>query len=74
MRASFITDMGEPLVLTNLETGETMDCGQYGVWGDMGHWSGKPEVIETGNDLEALKTKYGDLPLYTIPMGGRDGS
>lgn len=56
MVTPFITDMGEKLIMTNTQTGKDVDIGQYAYWMDMGR--GKPEVKETGNDLEYLKTKY----------------
>jgi len=59
----FITDLGFPLVATMGD--EEWDLGRYGVWADKGR--GKPEVIDTGNDLEALKKKHGDLPVYPLP-------
>lgn len=64
-KGEFITDAGFPVILTWGD--EELNIGRYGVWGDKGHWTGKPEVIETGNDLEALKAKYGDLPVYPLP-------
>ena len=62
-KGEFITDLGFPLIVTWGDKEE--DLGQYGVWGDKGR--GKPEVIDTGSDLDALKEKHGDLPLYPLP-------
>jgi hypothetical protein len=56
MVTPFITDMGERPKMRNTATGEMMELDQYGYWCDMG--KGKPEVKETSNDLEYLKTKY----------------
>lgn len=54
-RAPFISDMGESPVLT-ADDGSTITLGRYGVWA----WNGrKHEVVETGDDLEALKRKHG---------------
>jgi hypothetical protein len=61
--AEFITDAGFPVILTWGD--EELDIGRYGVWGDKGR--GKPEVIDTGNDLDALKEKHGELPVYELP-------
>lgn len=63
--ARMITDVGEPLVMVNTETGEEVNVGRYGVWDDqVGH---KPEVIATGDDLEALQDEYGpDLPVKLL--------
>ena len=66
--ARFITDMGGPLVLTDTATGEEQNLGRYGVWGNKGHWSGKPEVIAASDDLDALQAKYGpNLPVHALP-------
>jgi len=68
MMARFITDMGEPLVLRGTTTDEEINIGQYGVWDDAGRH--KPEVIATGDDLDALQAEYGpDLPAYPLPNG-----
>jgi hypothetical protein len=65
--ARFITDAGSTVILTETATGEELDIGRYGVWGDKDHWSGKPEVIDCGNDLEALQAEHGpDLPVHTF--------
>jgi hypothetical protein len=62
--ARFITDMGGPLVSTNVETGEDTNIGRYGVWDDCGR---KPEVIACGDDLDALQAAYGpDLPVHQL--------
>ena len=64
----FITDLGYSPVMTNETTGEVLKLGRYGVWGDKGHHSGKAEVLETGDDLEALQAEYGpDLPVHALP-------
>ncbi len=53
----FITDMGQSYDITNdLGTEETTQLPRYGVWGDTGR--GKAEVIDTGDDLEALMSKH----------------
>lgn len=68
--ARFITDAGIPLIATDTVTGEQIDLGRYGVWGDTGHHIGKAEVLETGNDLDALQAIYGPgLPVYPLPGG-----
>ena len=53
----FITDMGHTQPVIDKRTGKTIFMlPQFGVWGDKGR--GKPEVIESSNDLEYLKKKY----------------
>jgi len=49
--SKFITDMGGPLVATT-DKGTEINIGRYGVW-DRG------EVIDTGDDLDALQEKHG---------------
>jgi hypothetical protein len=67
-KAHFITDAGGPVIFTNTATGEEIDVGRYGVWGDTGHWSGKSEVIATGNDLDQLQAEHGpDLEVFPLP-------
>lgn len=62
-KADFISDFGREIVGEKLDelgnpTGEPgMRIPRYGVWGEKGR--GKSEVIETGNDLAALRLKYG---------------
>jgi ribosomal protein S27E len=61
----FITSMGGPVVATCTQTGEQSNIGQYGVWDAKGRR--KPEVIATGDDLEALQAEHGpDLLVYNI--------
>jgi len=60
-QAFFITDFGAPIALDK-SAGDNAELGfdslpRYGVWGDTGR--GKPQVIDTGNDLEALLAKHG---------------
>lgn len=64
---NFITDFGAttPFVIDGTE--EKIDLPRYGVWGNKGHWSGKAEVLEVSDDLEALQRKYGpDLPVQKL--------
>lgn len=71
-QARFITDMGEPLVLTS-DKGGTMPLGRYGVWDSTGRR--KPEVVAVGDDLEALQAEYGPgLPVYLLPQGSNGSS
>jgi hypothetical protein len=54
---NFITDNGSEQPLKDTLTGEVaMMLPRYGVWGDLGR--GKPEVVETSNDLQYLLNKY----------------
>jgi hypothetical protein len=67
----FITDMGAPLVATQVDTGETHNIGRYGVWDTSGR---KPEVIRTGDDLDELLELYGhDVPVHPLKLENRDG-
>lgn len=69
MAIRFITDLGVSPVLTNEATGEVTTLGRYGVWGSLAAYR-KAEVLEIGDDLEALQNKYGpNLPVYG-PIGG----
>ena len=53
----FITDTRSPQDVTDAATGAfVMRLDRYGVWGDTGR--GKPQVIETGDDLDALLAKH----------------
>lgn len=66
----FITDLGPgPHTLTNETTGEVVTLGRYGVWASAAAYR-KAEVIEIGDDLEALQAKYGpNLPVYASIRG-----
>ena len=62
-RAHFITDFGSSLPIE--QTGDALDLDftslpRYAVWGNEG--VGKLEVIDNGDDLEALLTKHGLTP------------
>lgn len=62
-KINFYTDVGE-VRYTDMQTGEELRLPRYGAWGDAG--KGKPEVVETSDDLSALQKKYGSAPLYTV--------
>jgi hypothetical protein len=65
----YITDMGAPLTLTDTDTGEEIVISRYGVWDIK---SG--DVIDTGDDLEALQATHGpDLTVLVLP-GLRDSA
>lgn len=55
MKPAFITDFGSNLMMTQ-EDGTQTPLERYGVW----QWGpkGKHEVVEVGNDLQALMDKY----------------
>lgn len=56
----FITDFGQSLEARDAKTGEVnMVIPRYGYWDDKGR--GKPEVIESSDDLDYLMKKY-DVP------------
>lgn len=62
-RAYFITDFGAPMPID--QKGDALDLDftslpRYAVWGPTGR--GKPEVIDNGNDLQALLLKYDLTP------------
>lgn len=51
-KADHITDFGFEPQLENTATGEVQGIGRYGVWNNNG------DVIDTGNDLDALLKKH----------------
>lgn len=58
MKAEFITDFGHSKEATDAATGEViMTIPRFAVWGDMGR--GKPEVMDSSDDLDSLQEKYG---------------
>ena len=56
-KAVFFTDFGQSFDVTPEGGGESLHISRYAAWGDIGR--GKPEVIETNDDINALKKKYG---------------
>jgi hypothetical protein len=63
----FITDAGESKVVWVGEDGRKHSIPRYGVWGEKG--KGKPEVIETSDDLEYLQTTHGPgLEVHSLPV------
>ena len=65
MTRRFITDLGRPLHLTDEAGNVLVEIGQYGVWeADCG----KPQVIDTGHDLDALQAAHGPN-LQVVQMG-----
>jgi hypothetical protein len=52
-----ITDNGSELIGKDDKGKVTLRIPRFGVW-DKKHSRGKPQVIDTGNDVEALKKKY----------------
>lgn len=67
----FITDLGEPLTLTE-QDGTVTQIGRYGVW-RQGPGSRRAEVVDTGDNLLALCQKYGLCPDQAIQLS-RGGS
>lgn len=65
-KALFITDFGHELDVLSEKDGKEhhWKMPRYGVWAEQGR--GKPEVVETSNDLNALTLKYGALPVHKI--------
>lgn len=62
-----ITDFGYSPILTDLSTGEPTNLGRFGVW-VVNRTYAKDEVIDTGDDLEALQAEHGPgLKVYPIP-------
>lgn len=63
-----ITDWGQPLVGTDDQGGEAFTIPRYGVW----LWvtsKARHECIDTGDDLEALRARYGqDLEVVPIRL------
>jgi hypothetical protein len=77
VQGRFITDFGEGRNLTN-EAGETvMTLPRYGVWADDAS-KGKPQVVDTSDDLAELMRKYNvksdqvyDLHGNRVKLGGK---
>ena len=62
---NFFTDWGHPLEVTDIKTGElTQAIPRYAVWGDLG--KAKDEVIEVSDDLDNLRARYGNLPVFEV--------
>lgn len=68
----FITDMGSQVTVTETLKGAdnetiretTRNIGRFGVWEVRNR---KAEVIDTGDDLDALQAEYGpDLPVRSL--------
>lgn len=55
MKAVSITDFGEAIAMQCVHTGDVQYIPRYGVWADTGY---KLEVIDTGDDLQALLQKH----------------
>lgn len=66
-RADFYTDFGRSIPVTDADGNPLPSLPRYAAWGDAGR--GKPEVIDTGDDLDALRLLYGDLRV--LPIGGQ---
>ena len=63
-----ITDFGYSPILVDTATGEETNIGRFGVWVVDRRYS-KDEVIDTGDNLEALQEKHGPgLEVYPIPQ------
>ena len=61
----FITDFGHATSWEDANTKTRVELPRYGVWSDEGRK--KPEVVEVGDDLDALQRKYGpDLPVHEL--------
>jgi hypothetical protein len=61
-----ISDLGEQNHdLLDRETGDIMHIPRYGVWEIIDRHA-KPQVIETSDDLDALKKKYPTASVFTI--------
>ena len=57
MLSKFITDRGKSVAITDPAGIEVMRLPRYGVWGENGR--GKPEVLETHDDLNHLQREHG---------------
>ncbi len=67
----YITDFGDSHDVTDIKTREVvMKLPRYGVWG-YDPAKKKDQVIETGDDLEKLKSEYGviDENVFRIGLG-----
>ena len=69
-KAYFITDFGTSITGTDASGKKKIVIDRFGVWGDTG--AGKPQVIDTSDNLEALKKKHGDLKVQVIGKVNED--
>jgi hypothetical protein len=72
---AFYTDLGESLTFRQIGSEETHNVGRYAAWAFK---EGKNQVVETSDDLDDLKFKWGEAPVYCVGMdpgssGGREG-
>ena len=62
-REAYITDFGQEMKAHG--SGQTINVGRYGVW-KYDAAKGKHQVVDTGDDLEELKKKHGDLKVVPL--------
>ncbi len=62
-REAYITDFGQEMKAQS--DGETINIGRYGVW-KYDAAKGKHQVVDTGDDLEELKKKHGNLRVVPL--------
>jgi hypothetical protein len=67
-RESYITDFGEPIEAKPEGGGAAINVGRYGVW-KYDPAKGKHQVVDSGDDLEELKKKHGNLRVVPIGKG-----
>lgn len=68
---SFITDLGENLECRGEDGTVAMTLPRYGVWVyDAG--KGKPQVVESSDNLEYLRTKYGVPGNRVVQLEGEE--
>lgn len=65
----FITDAGHRVIAV-FEDGTEFNVGRYAVWAPRSR-DGKPEVIDTGDDLDALRRKHGPVDVIDLERGTR---
>lgn len=66
-RETYITDFGEPIKAKSEGGRAEINVGRYGVW-KYDPVKGKHQVVDSGDDLEELKKKYGSS-LKVVPIG-----
>lgn len=72
-RETYITDFGKPVEAKPEDGGPIINVGRYGVW-KFDAAKGKHQVVDSGDDLEALKKKHGsNLKVVPIGKGNQSG-
>jgi hypothetical protein len=74
MTDTFIADNGREVECRNAETGSLVQTLPRDGVCKLDAGKGKPQCVEVGADLEALREKCGDVPVFTLDQLGRKGT